>query len=949
MSTSLRRLFCVLIFLALAPLAIATDFTQGGYADRTSVAQGGTITFRIASSVSPFTLEIVNLAHPTQVLTTIGSLTSAPSDCTGMWESGCGWPGAAQFTIPSNWPSGYYAARFPTGLGTRQIVFVVRAANPGLSSHIVVVSPTNTWQAYNQFGGKSVYDSLSTNGQRAHVVSFLRPYLDNSGLGRYPIWEQTFVDWMTAENRPFEVITDDDLADPSILSAYRVVVLAGHAEYWTLEARQTLEAFAHAGHNVAVFGGNSMWWQARVSLAAHQLTVYKDATLDPLHGVDDTRVTVNWYDDPVYHPENFILGSSFRNGGYTNIEAGEFDPVPADQRTPYTVIDASSWLFAGTALTNGQTFGSASAGIEVDGVVFNTLPSGELVPEGSDGAPLNFHILATVPASLGYGVIGLYTNDAGGTIVNMGTRDWLSGLASDAAVQQITRNALDRLSASDPLPYEARTSPWRAEDLFNTPSPMVGVLPGWRGDMLQAALSAQCAQEGPFGLRMKGTDWTQFLRNVAPDHIGLGSAWVSFELNANQLTGTPDFPMPVVELVDERPDDVLYNVAVELQQLPQGKSIRLSLFRPDGSSSGSTPWTLLPSGWQRVVMTWRSPGFASLQVGNAAPMQLNNPQSGQSVNELMLEFAGTGFGATGSLCIDALRLRDSIAAGTTTTTLASSLNPSNPGDEVTLTAQVTAGSGTPPITGSVTFRDGASVLGTVTLTSSGTAVLTTSSLAPNTHDLTAMYSGDEYFDSSSSKVLTQRVTLLPPASVDASTVTSTDVLIAWTAVPNAASYQIERSTDGSFYWTVATVNAPATSTHDGTVSANTSYLYRIIVIDSEGNAGPASVSDLATTVQFVSDPNRIIRAAHINSLRAAINILRNLAGLGPAAYSRTISPGLRVLATDVAEMRTAVNQARSAAGLPAFAYAEAIHAGTTIRWSHWRELQMAIGGMAAPP
>jgi Bacterial Ig-like domain (group 3) len=948
MSRSHGRLICVVIFLALAPIAIATDFTQGGYADRTSVAQGGTITFRIASSIAPFALQIVNLAHPAQVLSTIVSLTSPPSDCAGLWENGCGWPNTAQFTIPSNWPSGYYAARFPTGLGTRQIVFVVRAANPGLASSIVVVSPTNTWQAYNQFGGKSVYDSLSTNGQRAHVVSFLRPYLDNSGLGRYPDWEQTFVDWMTAENRPFEVITDDDLADPSILSAYRVVVMAGHAEYWTLEARQTVEAFAHAGHNVAVFGGNSMWWQARVNLAAHQLTVYKDATLDPLHGVDDPRVTVNWYDDPVYHPENFIFGSSFRNGGYTNIEAGEFDPLPDDERSPYTVIDASSWLLAGTALTNGQTFGRASAGIEVDGAIFNTLPSGELVAEGSDGTPPNFRIVATVPASLGYGVIGLYTNDAGGTVVNMGTRDWLSGLASDAAVQQITRNVLDRLSASDPLPYEARMNPWRAEDLFNTPSPMAGVLPGWRGDMLQAALSAQCAQEGPLGLRMKGTDWTQFLRNFAPDHVGVANAWVSFELNADLLTGTPDFPMPVVELVDEQTDAVHYNVAVELQMLPQGKSIRLSLFHPNGSSSGSTPWQVLPSGWQRAVMTWRSPGLASLQVGNGTRMELNNPESGQTVNELMLEFAGSAFGATGSLCLDALRLRDSIAAGVTTTSLTSSLNPSNPGDEVTLTANVSRSPGTPTITGSVTFRDGTTVLGTVTL-AAGTASISRSNLGPGTHSITATYSGDEYFDTSTSATLTQAVTLLPPSSVDAFASTTTEVTIAWSPVANAASYRVERSGDGALYAPIATVAAPRVTIQDTSVNVNASYLYRVIVIDSAGNAGLPSTSDVATTVQFASDPNRVIRTAHINELRVAIDILRNTIGLAPATYTRTIRSGLRVQASDLAEMRAALNAARAEAGLPAFAYAEGINAGTTIRWSHWRELQLALGGVAAGP
>ena len=69
----------------------------------------------------------------------------------------------------------------------------------------------------------------------------------------------------------------------------------------------------NAGGNVAVFGGNSMWWQSRVNFETRQFTVYKAADLDPLNGVDNPRVTVNWYDTPVFHPENFILGASFRH------------------------------------------------------------------------------------------------------------------------------------------------------------------------------------------------------------------------------------------------------------------------------------------------------------------------------------------------------------------------------------------------------------------------------------------------------------------------------------------------------------------------------------------------------------------------------------------------------------------------------------------------------------
>jgi hypothetical protein len=93
----------------------------------------------------------------------------------------------------------------------------------------------------------------------------------------------------------------------------------------------------------------------------------------------------------------------------------------------------------------------------------------------------------------------------------------------------------------------------------------------------------------------------------------------------------------------------------------------------------------------------------------------------------------------------------------TTTTLASSVNPSTAGQSVTFTATITAtspGSGTP--TGTVTFKDGSTILGTATL-SGGTASLSISTLSVGTHSITAVYGGDSNFKSSTSAILRQSV------------------------------------------------------------------------------------------------------------------------------------------------------------------------------------------------
>jgi hypothetical protein len=106
----------------------------------------------------------------------------------------------------------------------------------------------------------------------------------------------------------------------------------------------------------------------------------------------------------------------------------------------------------------------------------------------------------------------------------------------------------------------------------------------------------------------------------------------------------------------------------------------------------------------------------------------------------------------------------------TTTTLASSLNPSNFGQSVTFTATVTSGlKGTP--TGTVSFFDTATGtnLGTSSLNVSAVATLQTSALGPSVHTITATYSGDTNFPASVSFVLSQVVlgaaAKLSPASL----------------------------------------------------------------------------------------------------------------------------------------------------------------------------------------
>ncbi|SEG96194.1 Ig-like domain (group 3), partial [Actinacidiphila yanglinensis] len=102
-------------------------------------------------------------------------------------------------------------------------------------------------------------------------------------------------------------------------------------------------------------------------------------------------------------------------------------------------------------------------------------------------------------------------------------------------------------------------------------------------------------------------------------------------------------------------------------------------------------------------------------------------------------------------------INSTVNKANSTTTLTSNPNPSTFGQAVILTSTVAIappGAGTP--TGTVSFFDGATLLGTGTL-GGGTATLTTSTLAVGTHNLTAVYGGSTNINVSTSPINVQTV------------------------------------------------------------------------------------------------------------------------------------------------------------------------------------------------
>ena len=429
------------------------------YANQQSYASGEEITFCISSSFKKVDLKIERqglkaskVFEETQIPSTLQPIPDRAS------SEGCGWEASFRLLIPEDWSSGVYIAEFSDASNTskEQVLFVVRAGAEKRNK-ILLQLATNTYNAYTNWGGHSLYSYHDRDGLQGHRVSFQRP-LDL----QFSKWELPFVRWAEEEDFQIDYAVNSDLEfHPEILRDYQLVLSVGHDEYWSSAMRDHLEQFIAKGGNVAFFSGNTCCWQVRSEDDGQALTCWKQwYNMDPLYRTGDHKLlSTLWSHHLVGRPENELTGVGFLWGGYHRSH-GQF----MDGDAAFKVHRPKHWIFEDTNLQQGDAFGGKDSvvGYECDGCEMewkNGLP----VPTYRDGTPKTFSILATCPARwapgdsywydkfpkdrIGAAVLGIYQRE--GTVVTVGTTDWSHGLrGNDPAVSQITRNVLNRLGTS---------------------------------------------------------------------------------------------------------------------------------------------------------------------------------------------------------------------------------------------------------------------------------------------------------------------------------------------------------------------------------------------------------------------------------------------------------------------------------------------------------------------
>lgn len=458
-----RLLILAFLFISIAP---ATDAQEGMYANSFSFVKGDTVRLYISTSAQPDTIFLyheIDKRHLSRTFITTHWVLQPARD--SAYLNGCGWSQTYAFAITSLFPPGLYHAEINGSSGKLWTMFFIRDTSSTRHARIAIDFPTNTWQAYNTFGGKSLYTFNSTNGVASQKVSFSRPYDVPMGTGQYRYWGDGLIPFLESEGDPYDFYTDQEIDSVgALLDAYDVLFIYPHDEYWTLGKRRAIERFVARGGRLIILGGNTCWWQARYERNDSLLVCYKSGTLDPLAGIQDSLVTTNWYSRPLYDPENRITGVSYLEGGYVN--QGTCLPRSLGYGC-YGAFNTNHWAYAGTNLTDGNRFGYASriVGYEVDGALFQWV-NGIPTVTGTDQTPANYTILGLSPSikqdgvSKGHGTMGIYRSPGGGWVFNAATINWVYGLMIDTIVTKITHNVLRHFLANTFPPDIISWSPY---------------------------------------------------------------------------------------------------------------------------------------------------------------------------------------------------------------------------------------------------------------------------------------------------------------------------------------------------------------------------------------------------------------------------------------------------------------------------------------------------------
>jgi N,N-dimethylformamidase len=339
---------------------------------------------------------------------------------------------------------------------------------------IAVLASNITWNAYNNFGGRSNYmhpDKLpptpTVNARLElkrytdpkHInydcvdyapLSFDRPepinHVPEDVQATDPIAgraachlapaEWRLLAWLERERLEYDYYAETQLQFGQLdLDAYRVLILSTHPEYWSRQMYDRVKQWVfERGGRLVYLGGNGL--NCDVEFLDEQTCIYRNE--------DDRRMRkankgAGYKDRP--------LESRFhmRHESEASLLGVVYDDRAIMTAAPYRVVDAGHWIFEGTGLREGGLFGQASLHERVPGGA-----SGHETDKISKSSPAGTRLLAKGTNPNDGGAEMVIVDPAGrGTVFSVGSINWVSSLLVDEAISSVTKNVLHRFLAND--------------------------------------------------------------------------------------------------------------------------------------------------------------------------------------------------------------------------------------------------------------------------------------------------------------------------------------------------------------------------------------------------------------------------------------------------------------------------------------------------------------------
>jgi hypothetical protein len=315
--------------------------------------------FRMGSSsplttLGPFTSHFYPLRAGDGTYIYPGDTTKKPVDfklgCSSFWASSM-----QTFQIPSEWASGIYYAIMvfsPATADTGTAYFVVRSSSPGSTSKILLKYPVTTDQAYNYWGGGSLYSPTQNPTLTCtDSIAMDRPIREDFAhdIRAWSV-QKYFLMWAEANGYTLEYCNniDIDQNQQGFLSNYKTVVHIGHDEYWSFDERRNtdhpINGFkGQVQHGNLIFlAANTCYWRIYWVESSPGTTDYK--RLKCKKGLCAGSAEDLWRAGNNANPEAFFIGSQYERG-YT--VRGNATKVMAENH----------WIYRGTGLHDGELFG----------------------------------------------------------------------------------------------------------------------------------------------------------------------------------------------------------------------------------------------------------------------------------------------------------------------------------------------------------------------------------------------------------------------------------------------------------------------------------------------------------------------------------------------------------------------------------------------------------------